>query len=362
MTTTDETVAQRRSRLTVIPGQGCGAEPEAADAGPRRGLVLGAGGVLGAAWTIGALRALEEVAGFDPRDADVVVGTSAGSVVAGFIGLGVSTEQMVNHQRGVITPGEPDAEYDYDKQAPLPPRPRFGTLGSRRLLRRTLRQPRRVPPLAALAAVLPAGRGSISAVGDLIERVGSGAVDLGLRTQEQVDSWPTAPRTWIVTLDYDSGRRIVFGRPGSPSARLSEAVTASCAIPGWYEPMTIGGRRYVDGGTCSATSLDLVSSLGLDEVVVLAPMASFAYDRPRSAVTRMERRLRRVTTRQLFHEAAKVRAAGTRVTMLGPGPEDLAAIGANLMDGRRRRTVFETSMRTSAAALRGHAWASAGAH
>src|SRR3954452_13269354 len=166
MTTTNEPIAQRRSRLTVIPGQGGGAEAETAGAGPRRGVVLGAGGVLGAAWTIGALRALEEVAGFDPRGADVVVGTSAGSVVAGFLGLGVSTEQMVNHQRGVVTPGEPEAEYDYDKQAPLPPRPRFGTLGSRRLLGRTPRQPRRVPPLAALAAVLPAGRGSISAVGD----------------------------------------------------------------------------------------------------------------------------------------------------------------------------------------------------
>jgi NTE family protein len=154
-------------------------------------------------------------------------------------------------------------------------------------------------------------------------------------------------------MDYDSGRRVVFGRPGAPEAHLADAVTASCSIPAWYEPVTIGGRRYIDGGTCSATSLDLLAPLGFDEVIVLAPMASFAYDRPRGAAARIERGVRRATTKRLFREAAKVRAAGSRVTMLAPGPEDLTAIGVNMMDARRRLRVFETSLRTSAAALRG---------
>src|ERR1700712_1090249 len=92
---------------------------------PRRGLVLGAGGVLGAAGTVGALRALELATGWDPRTAEVVVGTSAGSVLAAFVGLGVSTEQMANHQRGVLVPGEPMVDYDYDGQAPLPQRHRL---------------------------------------------------------------------------------------------------------------------------------------------------------------------------------------------------------------------------------------------
>jgi NTE family protein len=327
--------------------------PAGAAPGPRRGLVLGAGGVLGAAWMVGALRALEESTGWDPRTAEVVVGTSAGSVLTAFVTLGVSTEQMANHQRGVTVVGEPSVEYDYDGQAPLPPRPRFGRLGSRALLLQTARHPRAVPPMAALASVLPPGRGSIRAVGDLVDRVTTEAVALGIR-EPDAPAWPTAPTPWIVTMDYDTGRRTVFGRAGAPTARLSDAVTASCSIPAWYEAVQIGDHRYIDGGTCSATSLDVLAPLELDEVIVLAPMASFAYDRPKNTLTRLERGVRRATTRRLFHEAAKVRAAGTRVTMFGPGPEDLQAIGVNLMDSRRRLRVFETSLRTTTAALRGH--------
>jgi NTE family protein len=328
--------------------------------GPRRGLVLGAGGVLGAAWMVGALRALEEATGWDPRTAEVVVGTSAGSVLSAFVSLGVSTEQMANHQRGTSVEGEPSVEYDYDGQAPLPPRPRFGRLGSRALLLQTARHPRAVPPLAAIASVLPPGRGSIRAVGDLVDRVKAEAIALGLRGPDD-PAWPTAPMPWLVTMDYDAGRRVVFGREGAPPADLADAVTASCSIPAWYEAVEIGGRRYIDGGTCSSTSLDVLAPLELDEVIVLAPMASFAYDRPRTTFARLERGVRRATTKRLFREATKVRATGTRVTMLGPGPEDLQAIGGNLMDVRRRVRVFETSLRTTAAAVRGHSVFSASA-
>jgi NTE family protein len=127
---------------------------------------------------------------------------------------------------------------------------------------------------------------------------------------------------------------------------------ASCAIPGWYAPIEIGGRRYVDGGACSPTSLDLVLPLELDEVIVLSPMTSLDYDRPATVAGRLERRFRRLITKRLIGEVKKVAAAGTRVTLLGPGAEDLAAIGANLMDPRRREKVLETSLRTSAVALR----------
>ncbi len=81
-------------------------------------------------------------------------------------------------------------------------------------------------------------------------------------------------------------------------------------------------------------------------------MASFAYDRPRSPVARLERRFRRTVTRRVLAEATALRAAGTSVTLLGPGPEDLVAMGANLMNPRRRDDVLATSLRTSAAALR----------
>lgn len=307
----------------------------------RRGLVLGAGGVLGASWTIGALAALEETTGWDVREAEVIIGTSAGSVLAAFLGCGVSATQLLNHQRGIVAPGDPQIEYDVDSTRALPQLPKIG-VGSARLLKTVARHPRKVTPLGALAGIAPKGRTSLAPVGNLVEAVAPQG------------TWATHPRTWIVAMDYDTGRRVPFGREGSPEAGLSDAVMASCAIPGWYAPVEIDGRRYVDGGACSPTSVDLVIPLELDEVFVLSPMTSFDYDKPVSRIARLERQFRRVVTRRLIKEAVKVRQSGTAVVMFGPGAEDLEAIGANLMDARRRERVLETSLRTSAETLKRH--------
>jgi NTE family protein len=316
---------------------------------PRRGLVLGAGGVLGASWTIGALRAVQDATGWDPREAEVIIGTSAGSVLAAFLGCGIGTEQLLNHQRGIVAPGDPVIEYDVDSTAALPQLPKLG-LGSARLLATVARHPRKVTPLGALAGITPKGRTSIEPVGNLVEAIAPRG------------TWATHPKTWIVAMDYDTGKRIPFGREGSPETGLSQAVMASCAIPGWYAPVEINGRRYVDGGACSPTSVDLVIPLELDEVFVLSPMTSFDYDEPASRIAKVERQFRRVVTRRLIKEAVKVRRSGTAVVMLGPGREDLEAIGANLMDARRRTRVLETSLRTSAETLKRHypAYAAAG--
>ena len=305
----------------------------------RRGLVLGAGGVLGAAWTTGALDALQRGGGWDPREAEVLIGTSAGSVLAASLGCGVAVDELLDTQRGV--PGS-RVTYDHDASGARPPLPRPG-IGSPRGAFRAALNPRRTTPMMALSTVLPRGRGSIEPVGQLVDAV----VPEG--------GWAAHPRTWVVAMDYDSGRRVVFGREGAPPARLREAVMASCAIPGWYAPVRVDGRRYVDGGACSPTSLDLVARLGLDEVVVLSPMTSLDYDRPTTAAARIERRFRRLITRRVIAEVKKVAATGTRVTLLGPGAEDLAAIGSNMMDPRRRLRVLETSLRTSPAALQAQA-------
>jgi NTE family protein len=154
-----------------------------------------------------------------------------------------------------------------------------------------------------------------------------------------------------VAVDYDSGRRAVFGRPGAPPARLADAVVASCSIPGWFEPAVIGGRRYVDGGVRSPTSLGMMARAGVEEVFVLAPMSSVVAGRPRMPHEHLERQLRALITMTMLREVRALRAAGIGVTVLTPGPEDLAVMGVNLMDPRRRRLVFETSLATSAAAL-----------
>lgn len=311
--------------------------------GPRRGLVLGGGGVLGAAWATGALCALEEVEGFDPRTAEVIVGTSAGSVLAALLGAGLSTEDLRTHQLTGHVDSGPLAElpWDYDAATggsrPQLPAPGPGSLG---LLARNVGRLHRMPPTAVLSAFVPRGRGSLDAVGRL---AGALAGD---------DGWSPHPGVRVVAMDYVTGRRVVFGRPLSPPAPLARAVMASCAIPGWYAPIDIGGHPYVDGGACSATSVDLLAGLGLDEVYVLAPMVSFALDSPRHMLTRLERRWRVQVTKRCLREARKVRDTGTAVTVLGPGPEDLAGIGGNVMDAARRRHVLETSLRTSLVALR----------
>jgi NTE family protein len=163
-------------------------------------------------------------------------------------------------------------------------------------------------------------------------------------------NWPQ--RTWIIAADYSTGRRTVFGRADEPAAGLADAVCASCAIPAWYTPMRIDSRSYIDGGAVSNASVDLLAGQGLDEVYVLAPMASVEPDSPRSPAARLERRVRRSITRGINHDIAVLRQAGTQVTLLTPGPEDLTVMGANLMNPRRRTAVLHTAMRTSATLLR----------
>lgn len=312
----------------------------------RRGLVLGGGGVLGAAWMVGALRALQDELGADVRDFDAFVGTSAGSVLAALLGAGVSVADLVDHQRGNHLESSRLAGFHFDYEGatgggrPMPARP---GLGSRELLLRNARQLHQLPPTAVLSAFLPEGRGNLDAVGALISYV-------------VPEGWAPRQGVTVVALDYDTGKRVPFGRPGAgtgtSTATLSEAVMASCAIPGWYQPVVIGDHRFIDGGAWSSTNLDLLAGQGLDEVFVLAPQVTFDADAPAQWATRLERQWRSRVTRRVLREATTVHRQGTEVTILGPGREDLEAMGGNLMDLSRRPLVIETSLRTSAISLR----------
>jgi NTE family protein len=308
----------------------------------RRGLVLGGGGVLGAAWMVGALQALQDETALDVRDFDAFVGTSAGAILAALLGAGVSVTDLVNHQREDKVESGRLAGFHFDyADAAGGDRPTLSRpgLGSRELLIRNARQLHQLPPTAVLSALLPEGRGNLDAVGALISHV-------------VPDGWVAREGLTVVALDYDSGKRVAFGRTGASSAALAQAVMASCAIPGWYQPVRIGDHRYIDGGAWSSTNLDLLAGQGLDEVFVLAPQASFDADEPTQWATRLERQWRSRVTRRVLREASTVHRQGTEVTILGPGREDLEAMGGNLMDLSRRPAVIETSLRTSAVALR----------
>ena len=332
---------------------------------PRIGFVLGAGGVLGAAWMTGALPALQDRLPGAINDVDVIVGTSAGSVLAAALRCRSTIEEMVAYQRGEATGLLHDPSLLAAQDGPLPPLPHWGG-GSPPLMLAGLLTPHRVPPWVGASAWLPRGRGRHATLRATVQALHLQALHLQAlhlqaqhqQAQHQQDAEDQAPlwidgRTWIVTMDYDSGQRVIFGRQGAPSASLPDAVVASCSIPGWYEPVVIDGRRYVDGGVRSATSLGLMADAGVDEVYVLAPMASTDTGRPRKPHERLERRLRHLITHAVMREARALCSRGMRVTVITPGPEDLAVMGINLMDPRRREAVLETSFRTSAAALGG---------
>jgi NTE family protein len=312
----------------------------------RVGLVLGAGGIQGGAWLTGGLDALAERTGWDPATADYVVGTSAGSMIGALCASGVPTWFMVAHSRGEVfegvvdADGRPAAEADraggarFQLERALPP---IGP-GSWRLAFRTLANPRRFTPATVFTGWIPRGIFSTESLKETIRRV----VPSG---------WSPHPNLWVVACDYETGRRVPFGRAGAPDADLADAVAASCAIPGIYHPQTIGGRRYVDGGIYSTSNADLLRNEELDLVVCFNPTSTLHPVRainPRDAFNIV---FQRASGRRLGSESKKLRAAGTEVVLIQPKGEDLEAMGPNLMSPRRRNQVIEVARRTVAEQL-----------
>lgn len=313
----------------------------------RVGLVLGAGGVLGGAWLAGALAALTEHTGWDPMTADLIVGTSAGSMIGALVASGVPPWFMVAHSAGESFPGLLDANGNPTDEAD---RSAGGVLMRRRgfpdlrplsvgLGLRALRHPRAFRAGAALAAWAPRGIMSTRPLRETVRRV----VPSG---------WASHPALWVVATDASTGRRVVFGRDDAPAADLDAAVAASCAVPGIYHPVRIGGRTYVDGGAWSPSNLDCVARMHLDLVVCLNPMSARPEELAAAGRGTLRGRMRRATGRRLGWEARRLAEQGTPVAVLQPVADDLRVMGGNLMSTARRHLVLETAQRTTAEQLR----------
>jgi NTE family protein len=313
----------------------------------RVGLVLGAGGVLGGAWLTGGLQALADETGWDPGSADQIVGTSAGAMIGALVAAGVPPWFMVAHSAGenfdgLTGPdGRPAAEANRSAGAVFRLHRALPALGpgSLRMALTTLARPMRHTPLQLLTGWLPQGVVSTDSLEETIRRV----VPRG---------WVGHPGFWAVACDYDSGRRVPFGRVDAPRADLTRAVAASCAIPGFYRPVRIGRRRYVDGGVCSPSNLDLLGGLGLDLVICLNPSSSRERSESRNPLDRLVGATRAAAGRRLGYEAKKVRARGTSVVLLQPTARDHDVMGNNLMSTRRRHEVIERAIETVREQLR----------
>jgi NTE family protein len=288
----------------------------------RVGLVLGAGGVIGGSWLIGALEALEAETGWRAQDAEQIVGTSAGAVIGALAAAGVAPEYMSAYASGRTLDDVADAESrasvtaarasagQFQLQWSLPP---IGP-GSWQLAVSTLLRPHRHAPAVVLAGWLPRGFVSTAPIRRLVEAY-------------VPDRWPERAGFWAVAADYATGRRVAFGRDDAPPATLGEAVAASCAIPGFYHPVRVAGRRYIDGGICSVSNLDLLKDVGLDLVVCLNPMSSLAQATGGSPADRMAAVMRASAGRRLAHEGRKAAQRGHRGARPPAGPSRHRAHG-----------------------------------
>ncbi len=301
---------------------------------PKRhtvGLVLGAGGVAGGAWHAGALTALQD-AGWDARSADLVVGTSAGSGMAATLRLGVPPSDLFAGATG--RPMSPVGADFLAKAGPMEvPAPQVGGRIPRPaapfLVLRALSRPWTTRPFKAAAGMLPVGRISTDFIGDRIRRTHD-------------EPWPDRP-TWICAVRLADGRRVVFGRDVD-DAHLATAVEASSAIPGYFAPVDHAGQAYIDGGVHSPTNADLVADLGFDIVVVSSPMSA-----TRGALRRPQwTGARALHAATLGREVRKIRAAGTPVLVLQPGPEVVDTVGFNSMDPSRRGDIAQIAHDTVA--------------
>jgi NTE family protein len=250
-------------------------------------LVLGGGGVTGVAWELGILTGLAS-AGVDLAKTDLVVGTSAGSVVGTFVASGVDLEERYERQTAAAT-GEIPARLGL----PLIAKFAWTMLRSRDAAGYAAR----IGAMALSAPTLPeASRREVIAA-----RLGA-------------TEWP-AKRFLVTAVDAASGEFKVFDRDSGVS--IVDAVGASCAVPGVWPPVTIGDRRYIDGGVRSATNADLAA--GCARVVIIAPVSLGG------------RHIPRITA-----QADALRAAGASVIVIAPDAAAKQAIGRNVLDPARR--------------------------
>jgi NTE family protein len=249
----------------------------------RRALVLAGGGVAGIAWELGVLRGLQDA---DPAlaervlAADLVIGTSAGSAVAAQITSGVPLGDLYDRQ---LSAESAEIEVDLDMEELLA---RF----------------------TAATADITSQDEAMKAIGALAldtETVDEPARKAAIAARLPVPDWPDRA-VLLPAIDALSGELVVFSRDSGVA--LVDAVAASCAVPGIWPPVTINGRRYIDGGMRSATNADLAA--GYDRILIIAP-ALPDEPAPFDQLSGELERLKPSRTQVIYADAASVAAFGT---------------------------------------------------
>jgi NTE family protein len=306
----------------------------------RIGLVLGAGGIVGQAYQAGVLAALEAHAGWDPRSADLIIGTSAGSITGTLLRGGVPAAdlaawttraplslegQLLEELFGTEFPELEPLRVSHLLRRPSPPSPA--------LVQRLLRRPWQPPGVGLLLTMVAPGRRDISR---FLEP---------LRTVEP-PGWHDGD-LWICAVRRRDGRRVVFGRPGSPPVPLHLAVAASCSVPGYFAPVSINRISYVDGGVHSPTNAALTLRQDLQMVIVVSPMSG-AQGVPTDAIGVV----RRHSTFRLGLEVRALRAAGIDVIVFEPDASVQAVMNQEWMSRARVDEITRAALASALARVR----------
>lgn len=307
----------------------------------RVGLVLGGGGGFGVAYHAGALAAIAHDCRWGPRDADVIVGTSAGAIAASLLRAGVPADDLAATLVGVQLSGTPAELATVLDERPDPPRLRFRHVARfpRRprlgLVARAVTTPWTVHPAEALVSVLPDGAIDMVETAPLLRSLPS--------------NWPERS-LWLVAHQHDDLLRVVFGRQGEPESTVSQAIAASCEVPGYFTPVRIGADLYVDGGVLSSTNADLLAGHDLDLIIVVAPLGC------REAPPLMQRLWRRLVSHRVAREA-RVLESTAPVIVIEPGSSVTRDFGTSLMspdriDALTRASWFDVAQQISTTGLR----------
>jgi NTE family protein len=293
-------------------------------------LVLGGGGLLGEVWMSAVLAGIQEAGGFDARDARSWIGTSAGSIVAAALAGGVAPRERLA-QLGIDAVPEPDEAEPAGAPFGVPPALQaligLGATAASPLTSLALRSSAATAAGArlrrAMLARVPAGRRPLDRLASAMERL-----------NVQWDG-----RLRVAAVELESGRRVMFGAPGSPHLPVARAVQASCAIPGVFAPVRSGGRTYVDGGVWSPTNMDAAEVSRGTRVLCLNPTGSMrpSASAPAGALGALSRAI--ATT-----EAVALRGRGASVKIVSPDDACRRAMGVNLLDPRPRAAVIAAGL------------------
>ena len=276
---------------------------------PRIGVVLGVGGLVGLGYHVHVLSDLRRRGLLDIDDAEVLVGTSAGSLVGGLLASGVTLDEL----RAAIDPSA-----DSPLAGAL-----ARLLGLRASALAALKRPERPPRgLGERRSRAALWSTSLFADGDL------DALDLARGFDALLPTaWPD--RLQVCSLTRDTGIRAVWGPHRTTS--LATAVAASCAVPGIFRPVDIAGELHVDGGFWSPTNADVLLGRHLDHVVIVSPMSA----PPGSLPVTADHPLRIGLHMLVAREARALRRHGVPVTVIEPTRAVRQAMGVNFMASDR---------------------------